>query len=248
MDTHEHLSAHEHPWTHMNSCFSKYNAAGKLLVEPYVSQFLNFLFWVVGYVSFWFNYSFLELNINFIFMFYLFLFCPVVASRPEKDPCWFLQNMICHFVFLKLSIYSYLFLQIYLYIYTYVYVYINIYLHIYMCIYIYMCVCVCQFMYLYIYIYKSVCVCGGGCLKMRCPFFLSKNPFWNQKNTSFWDIHVYTIYLFFDMCFFVSILCWFVPSKIYDFCVSFVQYVVFSASFYRKKCIKSKNVPLEIAI
>ena len=100
MDTHEHLSAHEHPWTHMNSCFSKYNAAGKLLVEPYVSQFLNFLFWVVGYVSFWFNCSFLELNINSMFMFYVFLFCPVVVSRPEKNPCWFLQNIICYFYIL----------------------------------------------------------------------------------------------------------------------------------------------------
>ena len=53
--------------------------------------------WVVDLII-----LFLELNISFIFMFYLFLFCPVVASRPdEEDPCWFLQNMICHFYIFK---------------------------------------------------------------------------------------------------------------------------------------------------
>ena len=42
--------------------------------------------------------------------------------------------------------------------------------------------CVCVNLCVYVYIYKCVCV-GGGCLKMRCPFLLSKNPFWNQKKT-----------------------------------------------------------------
>ena len=142
MDTHEHLSAHEHPWTHMNSCFSKYNAAGKLLVEPCVSQFLNFLFWVVGYVSFWFNCSFLELNINSIFMFYFFvLSCGGFA--PRKNFCWLLQNMIRHFYTFKTIqfLFIYLFIQIYIYIYLYIYMYMYIYIYLHLYIYIYVCVC-----------------------------------------------------------------------------------------------------------
>ena len=98
MDTHEHLSAHEHPWTHMNS---KYNAAGKLLVEPYVSQFLNFLFWVVGYVNFWFSCSFLERNINSSFMFYVF-FCFVLwwFRAPKKILADFCKTWFVIFILL----------------------------------------------------------------------------------------------------------------------------------------------------
>ena len=136
MDTHEHLSAHEHPWIHMNSCFSKYNAAGKLLVEPYVSQFLSFLFWVVGYVSFWFNCSFLELNINSMFMFYIFLAlsCGGFAPRFFADFCkpWFF------FIF----IYSYLLFFIYLFNFIYICMYICIYIYMYIYMIIYICVCV----------------------------------------------------------------------------------------------------------
>ena len=145
MDTHEHLSAHEHPWTHMNLCFSKYHAAVKLLFEPYVSQFLNFLFWVVGYVSFWFTCFFLELNINSIFMF--FLFCPVVVSRPEKNPCWFLQTMICYFLYYKYIVIN---------LFKFTYVYIHVYIYICICIYIYICIC--------IYIYIHMCVCINLCI------------------------------------------------------------------------------------
>ena len=105
-------------------------------------------------------------------------------------------------------------------------------IYIYMIIYIYMCVCVNLCIYMYIYICK--CVCGGGChLKMRCPFFLSKNPFRNQKKTPRFETYpcIYKI-LFFWHVLFVSILCWFVQSKIYVFWFSFV--CSFSASFYRK--------------
>ena len=77
--------------------------------------------------------------------------------------------------------------------------YIYIYLHI--CIYIYMCVCVCVCVCvnfcIYLYIYKCVCV-WGGCLKMMCPFFLSKNPFWNQNKTPRFETYpcIYNIFIF----------------------------------------------------
>ena len=140
MDTHEHLSAHEHPWTHMNSCFSKYNAAGKLLVEPCVSQFLNFLFWVVGYVSFWFNCSFLELNINSIFMFYFFvLSCGGFA--PRKIFADFCKTWFVIFILLKLySFYLFIYLFKYIYIYTYICICMYIYIYIFASVYIYVCV------------------------------------------------------------------------------------------------------------
>ena len=139
MDTHEHLSAHEHPWNHMNSCFSKYNAAGKLLVEPYVSQFLNFLFWVVGYVSFWFNCFFLNWTLILFLCFMFFLFCHVVVSRPEKNNCWFLQNMICYFyIFKTIQLFIYCFIDSHLNIYIYIHMYVYIYMH--TCMYIYVCV------------------------------------------------------------------------------------------------------------
>ena len=82
---------------------------------------------------------------------------------------------------------------------------------------------------------------------MRCPFFLSKNPFWNQKrHLVLRHYHVYTIYLFFDMCFlFLSCVGLSHPKYMFS---GFLLYVVFSASFYRNKCINSKNVSLEITI
>ena len=124
----------------------------------------------------------------------------------------------------------------YIYIYLHMYIYIYIYLH----MYIYMCVCVCKFMYLYIfiYIYKSVCV-WGGCLKMRCPFFLSKNLFWNQKNTSFWDISMYIQYIYFltcVFCFYPVLVCpiqniWF----LFFFC-SFFSIILSEKMYQIKKC------------
>ena len=117
------------------------------------------------------------------------------------------------------------------------------YIYIYVCIYIYMCVCNVLYLYLLcIYIYISVCVWGGGCLKMRCPFFLSKNPFRNQKKTLRFETYpcIYNILLFWHV-FFVSILCRFVHSKIYVFWFSFVfsffQYHFIGKIYQTKKCV-----------
>ena len=138
MDTHDHLSAHEHPWIHMNSCFSKYNAAGKLLVEPYVSQFLNFLFWVVGYVSFWFNCFFLNWTLILFLCFICFLVLSCGGFAPRKKSLIFANHVF------YLFIYSYLFFFIYLFKFIYIY------LCIYICVYIYIYMCVCNVLYLYL--------------------------------------------------------------------------------------------------
>ena len=190
MDAHEHSSAHEHPWTHMNSCFSKYNAAGKLLVEPSVSQFLSSYFGLLAMRVFDLIVFFLNWTLFIFLCVMFFLFCPVVASCPKKilaDFCktWFLIN-------------------IYVYSHSFIYSNINMY------IYIYVMLCIFIYSIISIYIYTCVCVCGGGCLKMRCPFFLSKNPFWNQKNTSFWDISMYIQYIYFltcVFCFYPGLVC-----------------------------------------
>ena len=149
-----------------------------------------------------------------------------MASRPEKN-CWFLQTMIFY-------CFIYLFIQIYLK---------NKYIYIHMCIYICVCkfvfICIIMNIYIYIYIYK--CVCGGGCLKMRCPFFLSKNSFRNRKKTPRFETYpcIYNMCFFWHV-FFVSILCRFVPSKIYVFWFSFV--CSFFSIILSEKCIQPKNV------
>ena len=137
MDTHDHLSAHEHPWIHMNSCFSKYNAAGKLLVEPYVSQFLNFLFWVVGYVSFWFNCFFLNWTLILFLCFIYFLVLSCGGFAPRKKSLIFANHVFL--IYLYIVIFS-------LFIYSNLFIYISMYIYIYMCIYI----CVCNVLYLYL--------------------------------------------------------------------------------------------------
>ena len=114
------------------------------------------------------------------------------------------------------------------------------YIYIFAYMYIYMCVCACVCVNFCIYIYISVCV-WGGCLKMMCPFFLSKNPFWNQNKTPRFETYpcIYNIFIFWHV-FFVSILGWFVPSKIYGFCFSFVCSffsIILSEKMYQiKKC------------
>ena len=134
-----------------------------------------------------------------MFMFYIFLVlsCGGFAPRFFVDfckPCFFLifiYSYLFFFIYSNLLIYIYICMYIYMYMYIYIYVCIYIYMCIYMIIYI--CVCVCKFMY---YIYK--CVWGGGCLKMRCPFFLSKNPFRNQKKTPRFETYpcIYNILFF----------------------------------------------------
>ena len=62
---------------------------------------------------------------------------------------------------------------------------------------------------------------------MRCPFFLSKNPFRNRKKTPR-----------FDMCFlFLSCVGLSHPKYMFS---GFLLYVVFSASFYRKNVSNQK--------
>ena len=111
-----------------------------------------------------------------------------------------------------------------------IYIYLNMYIYIYvhMCKYIYVCV--------NLIIYISVC---GGCLKMRCPLFLSKNLFRNQKRTPRFETYpcIYSIFIFWHV-FFVSILCLFVPCKIYVFWFSFV--CSFSASCFQKNVSNQK--------
>ena len=104
----------------------------------------------------------------------------------------------------------------------------------------------CIFIYSIISIYIYMCLCvWGGLPQNEVSFFPLKEPFLEPKKDR--HIHVYTIYIYMyiDRCVFF-VLCWFVPSKIYVFWFSFV--CSFSASFYRKKCIKPKSVSLEITI
>ena len=90
-------------------------------------------------------------------------------------------------------------------------------------------------------------MCVGGLSQNEVSFFPLKEPFLEpKKHLVLRHIHVYTIHLFFDMCF-LFLSCVGLSHPKYMVFV-FLLYVVFSASFYRKKCIKSKNVSLEIAI
>ena len=131
-----------------------------------------------------------------------------MASRSEKNIFWFLQNMTFY-----LYIVIYLFIHsVYIYICSIcIYDYMCIYIYVCVYVYIYMCVNLCLFfkkIHTYIYIYK--CVCGGGCLKMKCPFFLSKNPFWNQKKTPRFETYpcIYNIYLLTCVfCFYPVLVC-----------------------------------------
>ena len=76
---------------------------------------------------------------------------------------------------------------------------------------------------------------------MRCPFFLSKNPFRNQKrHLVLRHIHVYTIYYFFDMCF-LFLSCVGLSNPKYMFS-GFLLFLVFFSIILSEKCIKPKNV------
>ena len=223
MNIHGRPWALERAWAPMNShelVFFQIQCSWQITCWTICLTVFEFLFWVVGYASFWFDCFFLELNIIYIFMCYVFLFCPVVASCPKKilaDFCktWFLIN-------------------IYVYSHSFIYSNINIYIYVMLRIFIYSIIS--------IYIYVCLCV-WGGLPQNEVSFFPLKEPFLEPKKDR--HIHVYTIYIYIDRCVFF-ILCWFVPSKIYVFWFSFV--CSFSASFYRKKCIKPKSVSLEITI
>ena len=162
-------------------------------------------------------------------MFYIFLVLSCGGFAPRKKSLIFANHVF--FIYLYIVIYFF---------FMYLFKFIYIYLYIYVCIYICVCVMFCIYIYNYVYIYISVCG-GGGCLKMRCPFFLSKNPFRNQKKTPRFETYpcIYNILLFWHV-FFVSILCRFVQSKIYVFWFSFV--FSFFSIILSEKCIKPKNV------
>ena len=123
----------------------------------------------------------------------------------------------------------------YLFKFIYIYICICVYIYICMCIYIY----VCKFMYLYI-IYISVCVCVGVVSKWGVLFSSQRTLFGTKKTPRFETYPcIYNIFIFWHV-FFVSILCWFVSSKIYGFCFSFVCSffsIILSEKMYQiKKC------------
>ena len=121
----------------------------------------------------------------------------------------------------------------YIWLYVYIYIYVCVY------VYIYIYVCVCKFMfifkyihtYIYICIYK--CVCGGVVSKWGVLLSSQRTLFGTKKrHLVLRHIHVYTIYLFVDMCFlFLSCVGLSHPKNMFS---GFLLYVVFSASFYRK--------------
>ena len=77
---------------------------------------------------------------------------------------------------------------------------------------------------------------------MRCPFFLSKNPFWNQKRT---DISMYIqcihihihIYIYIDRCFFLSCVGLSHPKYMFS---GFLFHVVFQHHFIGKNVSNQK--------
>ena len=147
--TYEHpytrMNNHVHPWTPMSTwARMSTHELTWIRVFPNTMQLANYLLNHMSH-SFWISYFgllamwvfilvvlFLNWTLILVLCFMFFLFCPVVASRPEKNPCWFLQNMICYF-YIVINIYSYLsylfFIQIY--IYWHIYIYICIYAYVY---------------------------------------------------------------------------------------------------------------------
>ena len=114
--------------------------------------------------------------------------------------------------------------------------YIWLYVYIYVCVYMYIYMCVCKFMlivffkYIHIYIY----VCVGGVVSKWGVLLSSQRTLVGTKKRHLVlrHIHVYTIYLFVDMCFlFLSCVGLSHPKNMFS---GFLLYVVFSASFYRK--------------
>ena len=79
---------------------------------------------------------------------------------------------------------------------------VYVYIHVFIYIYIYLCVNLC-FLFL-IYVYIKVCVCGGGVSKWGVLFSSQRTLFGTKKrHLALRHIHVYTIYLFVDMCFLI---------------------------------------------
>ena len=69
---------------------------------------------------------------------------------------------------------------------------------------------------------------------MRCPFFLSKNPFWNQKRT---DISMYIQYIYILTGVFLSCVGLSHPKYMFS---GFLLYVVFQHHFIGKNVSNQK--------
>ena len=186
--THEHpytrMNNHEHPWTPMSTrARMSTHELTWTRVFPNTMQLANYLlnhlshsFWVLILGCWlcefliWLFFSWTE---HYFYFYVLCFFCFVLwwLRAPKKSLLIFAKHDLW---LIYMYIVIYLFIQIYIYICNVMYLYI-------------------QYKYIYIYVCLCVCAWGGGCLKMRCPFFLSKNPFWNQKRT---DISMYIQYIY----------------------------------------------------
>jgi len=168
------MNNHEHPWTPMTTwarmstheftwirVFRNTMQLANYLLNHMFHSFWIFLFWVVGYVSFWFNCFFLNwtLILFLCFIFFLVLSCGGFAPRKNR---WFLQTMF-FLIYLYIVIYFF-----FIYLFKFIYIYLSIYI----------CVCVmfCIYIYNYVYIYISVCV-GGRLSQNEVSFFSLKEPF-----------------------------------------------------------------------
>ena len=195
MNTHTHawttMYIHGHPWAlerawaPMNShefVFFQIQCSWQITCWTICLTVFEFLFWVVGYASFWFDCFFLNWTLFIFLCVMFFLFCPVVASCPKKilaDFCktWFL-------------------ISIYVYSHSFIYSNINIYIYVMLRIFIYSIISI------YIYIYVCLCVCGG-LPQNEVSFFPLKEPFLEpKKDTSFWDISMYIQYIYLLTCVF----------------------------------------------
>ena len=222
MNIHGRPWALERSWAPMNShelVFFQIQCSWQITCWTICLTVFEFLFWVVGYASFWFDCFFLELNIISIFMFYVFLFCPVVASCPKKilaDFCktWFLIN-------------------IYVYSHSFIYSNINMYIYIdvMLCIFIYSIISI------YIYIYARVFVCVGGAASKWGVLFSSQRTLFGTKKGQTYPC-IYNIYIYIDRCFFF-ISCVGLSHPKYMFS-GFLLYVVFQHHFIGKNVSNQK--------
>ena len=135
-------------------------------------------------------------------------------------------HSVCIYI-CSVCIYEYMCIYIYVCVYMYIYICVNLclffkYIHIYICICIYKCVCV-----------GGVVSKWGVLLSSQRTLFGTK-----KRHLVLRHIHVYTIYLFVDMCFlFLSCVGLSHPKNMFS---GFLLYVVFSASFYRKNVSNQK--------
>ena len=194
----KHMNTHTHAWTTMNIhgrpwalerawapmnshelVFFQIQCSWQITCWTICFTVFEFLFWVVGYASFWFD-CFVSWTEHYFYFSVLYLFVLSCGGfAPQKNPCQFLQNMIFWLIYMSI-----------IYVYSHLFIYSNIY--------IYMCVCNVMYLYIqykYIYIYVCLCVCvGGGLPQNEVSFFPLKEPFLEPKKDR--HIHVYTICIY----------------------------------------------------